>query len=278
MDPENNKRNFGEGITKGVINKSASVENQEVTEAELRQINKFTLTPLIADDVFTFKIVMGDNEIDDRNYEPFNLNALKDLQKLYIGKTVIKDHSRSANNQIARIYDTELVQDNSNKLTGAGEILTKLIAKCYMVKTSSNADLIQEIKAGIKKEVSTGCKPKHAFCSICGVDNTKDYCSHYWGREYDTVNGKKICYFTLDGAKDAYEVSFVAVPAQKRAGTTKNYCEDKTKQQMLNDENVDNVDEKEKNINLEKEKELNLRMKMLDSFLFSQNQKEKEGI
>ena len=278
MDPENNKRNFGEGITKGVINKSASVENQEVTEAELRQINKFTLTPLIADDVFTFKIVMGDNEIDDRNYEPFNLNALKDLQKLYIGKTVIKDHSRSANNQIARIYDTELVQDNSNKLTGAGEILTKLIAKCYMVKTSSNADLIQEIKAGIKKEVSTGCKPKHAFCSICGVDNTKDYCSHYWGREYDTVNGKKLCYFTLDGAKDAYEVSFVAVPAQKRAGTTKNYCEDKTKQQMLNDENVDNVNKKKKNINLEKEKELNLRMKMLDSFLFSQNQKEKEGI
>ena len=247
------------------------MQNIENNGKTLKDLQKFP-------DVFTFKIVMGDNEIDDRNYEPFNLNALKDLQKLYIGKTVIKDHSRSANNQIARIYDTELVQDNSNKLTGAGEILTKLIAKCYMVKTSSNADLIQEIKAGIKKEVSTGCKPKHAFCSICGVDNTKDYCSHYWGREYDTVNGKKLCYFTLDGAKDAYEVSFVAVPAQKRAGTTKNYCEDKTKQQMLNDENVDNVDEKEKNINLEKEKELNLRMKMLDSFLFSQNQKEKEGI
>lgn len=285
MDPENDKRNFGEGVAKGVINKSASVENQEVTDQDLAKINEFTLSPLTADEVFTFKIVMGDNEIDDRNYEPFNLNALKDLKKLYIGKTVIKDHSRSANNQIARIYDTELVQDDSNKLTGAGEILTKLIAKCYMVKTSSNADLIQEIKAGIKKEVSTGCKPKHAYCSICGVDNTKDYCSHWWGKEYDTVNGKKTCYFVLDGAKDAYEVSFVAVPAQRRAGTTKNYCEDKTKEQKPNEdiiqnENADNsnVDEQEKNINLEKEKELNLRMKMLDSFLFSQNQKEKEGI
>jgi hypothetical protein len=282
MDPENNKRNFGESIAKGVIEKSASVENQEVTEAELRQINKFTLTPLNADEVFTFKIVMGDNEIDDRNYEPFNLNALKDLKKLYVGKTVIKDHSRSANNQIARIYDTELVQDEPTKLTGAGEIYTKLIAKCYMVKTASNADLIQEIKAGIKKEVSTGCKPKHAYCSICGVDNTKDYCSHWWGKEYETVNGKKLCYFTLDGAKDAYEVSFVAVPAQPRAGTTKNYCEDKTKEQkpdedIVQDENTgnDNVDEKEKEINLEKE--LNLRCKMLDSFLFLENQKEKEG-
>ncbi len=56
---------------------------------------------------------MGDNELDDRNYEPFNLNALKDLKKLYIGKTMIKDHRRTADNQIARVYDTELVQDSS---------------------------------------------------------------------------------------------------------------------------------------------------------------------
>lgn len=271
MAPENDKRGIGEGVVKGLIQKSASVENQEVTEDELKLINKHTLSPLKAEEVFTFKIIMGDNELDDRNYEPFNLNALKDLKKLYIGKTMIKDHHRTADNQIARIYDTELVQENSTKFTGAGEIFTKLIAKCYMVKTSSNADLIQEIKAGIKKEVSTGCKPKHAYCSICGVDNTKEYCSHWWGKEYDTPNGKKICYFTLDGAKEAYEVSFVAVPAQPRAGTTKNYCEDKEKN-LEPEETTENKIEKEK----KQSKELELRMKMLDSFLFTQ--KEKEGI
>ena len=285
MDPENNKRGISENLVKGLVCKSASVESQDVTEEDLKKINKLTLSPLSAEEVFTFKVIMGDNELDDRNYEPFNLNALKDLKRLYVGKTMIKDHRRTADNQIARIYDTELLQKDTSKFTGAGEIYTQLIAKCYMVKTNSNADLIQEIKAGIKKEVSTGCKPKHAYCSICGVDNTKDYCSHWWGKEYDTVNGKKTCYFVLDGAKDAYEVSFVAVPAQRRAGTTKNYCEDKTKEQkpdenITQNENADNsnVDEKEKNINLEKEKELNIRMKMLDSFLFSQNQKEKEGI
>ena len=32
---------------------------------------------------------------------------------------------------------------------------------------------------------------------------------------------KATCYFTLDGVKEAYEVSFVAVPAQPRAGTHK---------------------------------------------------------
>lgn len=277
MDPEDNKRSIAENTTKGLICKSANVESQDVTQEDLNKINKFTLMPLTADEVFTFKIVMGDNEIDDRNFEPFNLNALKDLKRLYVGKTMIKDHSRRSDNQIARIYETELVQDEPTKMTGAGEIFTKLIAKCYMVKTPSNADLIQEIKAGIKKEVSTGCKPKHAYCSICGTDNTKTYCPHFWGREYDTANGKKICYFTLDGAKEAYEVSFVAVPAQPRAGTTKHYCEEKTKEQNIpqTEETVENNVDKQDN---DKEKELELRMKVLDSFLFTQNQKEKEGI
>lgn len=205
---------------------------------------------------------MGDNEIDDRNYEPFNLNALKDLEKLYKGKTMIKDHRRTADNQIARVYDTELVQDET-KRTGAGEIYTKLIAKCYMVKTEKNADLIAEIKAGIKKEVSTSCRAKHAYCSICGADNMKHACSHWWGKEYDTVNGKKICYFTLDGAKEAYEVSFVAVPAQPRAGTTKHY--DGTELAVQKDENIKNNEEAE----------IDLEIDNLASFLFIE--KEKDG-
>lgn len=210
--------------------KSAQVSNLEISDKELALINKFSLEPLKSDEIFTFKLIMGDNELDDRNYEPFNLNALKDLKKLYVGKTVIKDHRRRSDNQIARVYDTELKMSENGKLTGAGEIYTQLIAKCYMIKTNSNADLISEIKAGIKKEVSTGCQPKHAYCSICGLDNTKSYCSHYWGKEYDTNEGKKVCYFTLDGAKEAYEVSFVAVPAQPRAGTTKNYKVDSLKE------------------------------------------------
>lgn len=257
MDGKDIREDTHKIVETGVICKSVGVENQEVTDEELRKINKFTLTPLKTEEVFTFKLIMGDNELDDRNYEPFNLNALKDLQKLYIGKTMIKDHRRTADNQIARVYDTELQQDSS-KTTGAGELYTKLIAKCYMVKTEKNADLISEIKAGIKKEVSTSCRPKHAFCSICGVDNMKNYCSHYWGKEYETQNGKKICYFTLDGAKEAYEVSFVAVPAQPRAGTTKNYG------------GTEIIKEKNKN---NEEAEIDLRIKNLASYLFTEKEK-----
>lgn len=252
-----------EKIEKDFIFKAANVETHEVTEEDLKKINKFTLSPVTAEEVFVFKTIVGDNELDDRNFEPFNLNALKDLKKLYIGKTVIKDHRRTADNQVARIFDTELVQEAS-KSTGAGETSTKLVTKQYMIKTSSNADLIAEIKGGIKKEVSTGCKAKHVYCSICGTDNSKTYCPHYGGKEYDTVEGKKMCYFTLDGAKEAYELSLVAVPAQPRAGTTKSYGA----------KEKDFIEEKQKNNEVNKESELKLRLKALDSFLFIKNNTE----
>lgn len=209
----------------GVICKTASVSPLEVTDADLKKINKYTLSPVSADDVFIFKASIADNEQDDRNHMPFNLKSLQDLKKLYPGKTMLKDHRRMADNQIARIYDTELVQD-ANKQTELGELHTELIAKIYMIKTDSNKDLIAEIMGGIKKEVSTATVPSKMICNICGTDNMKDYCRHWPGIEYTVEDGsakgsKKRCKMLLSGAKEAYELSFVAVPAQPRAGTHK---------------------------------------------------------
>lgn len=204
----------------GMIEKAAHLEPQEVTEAELKAINKLALVPLTADQVFTFKAVLCDNELD-RTHERFNLKALQDLAKLFKGKTVIKDHRRSADNQVARIYATELVQ--SDKATASGELYTQLVARCYMVRTAGNADLIAEIQGGIKKEGSVGCAVTGSICSICGTDNAKTYCPHWPGRSYDKDGGKQVCTFTLTGARDAYEFSLVAVPAQRAAGVSKSY-------------------------------------------------------
>lgn len=204
----------------GMIEKAAHLEPQEVTEAELKAINKLALVPLTADQVFTFKAVLCDNELD-RTYERFNLKALQDLKKLFLGKTVIKDHSRRADNQVARIYATELVQ--SDKTTQSGELYTQLVARCYMVRTAGNADLIAEIQGGIKKEGSVGCAVTSSICSICGTDNAKTYCPHYPGRSYGKEGGAQVCTFTLSGARDAYEFSLVAVPAQRAAGVSKSY-------------------------------------------------------
>ena len=218
MAEKDNQRS-GAGVP-GLIHKAAQLAAQEVTEAELRAINKYAMTPLTAEDVFTFKAVLCDNEID-RDFERFSLKALQQLQKLFLGKTVIKDHTWTANNQVARIYATELVQ--SEKATKSGELYTQLVAHCYMVKTAGNADLIAEIKGGIKKEGSVGCSVSSSICSICGTDNAKSYCRHYAGRSYEKEGGPRVCTFTLDGARDAYEFSLVAVPAQKAAGVSKSY-------------------------------------------------------
>lgn len=226
MNNEKMHTNFNDPeATPGVICKVASVSPLDVSEDDLKKINKYTLSPVTAENVFIFKATIADNEQDDRNHMPFNLKALQDLKKLYPGKTMLKDHERSADNQIARIFDTELIQ-NTSKQTELGELHTELVAKIYMIKTDSNKDLIAEIMGGIKKEVSTSTVPEKMICSICGTDNMKNYCRHWPGKDYDVSDttgksSKKRCKMLLHGAKDAHELSFVAVPAQPRAGTHK---------------------------------------------------------
>lgn len=263
--------------TPGIICKTASVQPLEVTDADLKLINKYALSPLSADDVFIFKATMADNEQDDRNHMPFNLKALQDLKKLYPGKTMLKDHSRRADNQVARIYDTDLVQDAS-KQTGLGELHTELIAKIYMVKTDSNKDLIAEINGGIKKEVSTSCMPEKMICSICGTDNMSKYCRHYPGYEYTVEDGsatgtKKRCKMLLDGAKEAYELSFVAVPAQPRAGTHKSVGFTKPVPEVETEEVETKETEIETN-NHEKDLEIALRVRESESFIFVENKED----
>lgn len=203
-----------------MVKKAARVAGSELMDGQLEKINALTLRPLTSDEVFTFKVAMCDNEVD-RAAEVFPAGTLRELAPLYIGKTVISDHSRSADRQVARIFDTEVVQGTGT--TQNDEPYHQLVAYCYMLRTDTNKDLIAEIEAGIKKEVSVGCAIRSAVCSICGEDNRKSWCEHMPGKEYEG----KTCYFKLEGARDAYELSFVAVPCQPAAGTTKSYGAEK---------------------------------------------------
>lgn len=86
-----------------------------------------------------------------------------------------------------------------------------------MVRTADNETLISEIDGGIKKEVSISCSASSRKCSICGCDKALNGCAHIKGKLYNN----KISYTILDDITDAYEWSFVAVPAQVNAGVTK---------------------------------------------------------
>lgn len=206
-------------MSNGKIQKTAAIGALAVTDAELAKINAYTLDELKGDDVYLFKIGVCSNAQDtDRDNEPLTLNAVEQLGKRLKGRTVIFDHEPRAKNQVARIYET--VIERFDEPTEAGEPLTKLTAHCYMVKTETNADLIAEIKAGIKKEVSVGFCTTKTVCSVCGSAYAN--CPHQKGRVY----GGKTCRAQITDCTDAYEVSFVAVPCQIDAGTKKAYTPD----------------------------------------------------
>ena len=129
--------------------------------------------------------------------------------------------------QSARIYSAEVVTDETRK-TAHGEDYTYIKAKAYMVRTEKNKDLIAEIDAGIKKETSVGCCVKSIRCSVCGKDIKTEGCEHRKGKVY----GSKLCCYLLDEPTDAYEWSFVAVPAQKNAGVIKSFAPDKATEEL----------------------------------------------
>ena len=192
------------------------------TEKLLEQLNAFTRRTHTLDEVYLFDLILCDNEID-RDGDCFSDAALAELQKRFVGVTGIFDHNPKSANQTARIFRTEL-RTEPGRLTKAGKPYRCLVANAYMVRTEGNADLIREIDAGIKKEVSISCAAAKRICSVCGSDKAVTSCNHVKGRKY----GGKLCHTILDDITDTYEWSFVAVPAQVNAGVTKKYTESDT--------------------------------------------------
>ncbi len=198
-----------------IVKEAVGSENAAVTAQDLELIGALARKPLGAEKVYTFSVRLCDNEID-RDFERFTVPTLEQLAPMFVGKAGIFDHQWSARGQAARIYRTEIVRE-PERVTRAGDGYVWLKGYAYMVRTDSSRDLIAEIEGGIKKEVSVGCAVEHAICSVCGCDRTAVDCGHEKGREY----AGQLCWADLEGAGDAYEFSFVAVPAQPAAGVVK---------------------------------------------------------
>ena len=198
-----------------IIKETEGGQNTALNPGDLELIGALARRPMATEEVYTFSVRLCDNEID-RDFERFTVQTLEQLAPMFVGKAGIFDHQWSARGQAARIYKTELVRE-PGRLTRAGDGYVWLKGYAYMVRTEGSKDLIAEIEGGIKKEVSVGCAVEHAICSVCGCDRTQTDCGHEKGQEY----AGQLCWADLEGAKDAYEFSFVAVPAQPNAGVVK---------------------------------------------------------
>lgn len=195
------------------------IQKSAPTDDDMKKIRQFTRRELEENEIYTFNVALCDNDVD-RDFEKFSLQALKELQGLFVGKTGIFDHSMKTGDQKARIFDT-YIERIDGKSTADGEDYYCLMAKAYMLNNEENSSLINDIDAGIKKEVSVSCSMEKSICSICNADRRTKGCEHRRGKSY---NGK-LCFDVLSDATDAYEFSFVAVPAQRQAGVRKSFCQ-----------------------------------------------------
>ncbi len=203
------------------IKKAAeAVSSGTPTASQLEAINAQAKAKLTQDQVYVFSLRLCDDQLD-RDMERFDTAALPTLAKLFIGKTGIADHRWSSDAQVARIFATEVVKEDRGSY---------IKAWAYIRRGGSADEVIADIEAGIKKEVSVGCAMGRAVCSICG--NEYGSCGHQKGEHYDGV----LCCAILKEPMDAYEFSFVAVPAQKEAGVLKGLGHGKQTLKELADE------------------------------------------
>ena len=188
------------------IRKQASVLTAGTPDAEqLAKINRQAKSPLGAEEVYVFSVRLCDDQ-PDRDFERFQTQALEALAPMFVGKTGIVDHAWSSEKQVARIFEAGVEYEG-----GAAY----LKAWAYILRGEKTAELIREIEAGIKREVSVGCAMGKSICSVCGAEYGS--CTHRKGESY----GGQTCVAVLCEPVDAYEFSFVAVPAQKDAGVLK---------------------------------------------------------
>ena len=188
------------------IKKAAAVEQCGIpTESQLAKINTFAKGQLTAEQVYVFSVRLCDDQ-PDRDYERFDKAALPALAQMFVGKTGITDHRWSSDGQVARIFSTEVQEENG---------ISFIKAWAYIRRGGKAEEVIADIEAGIKKEVSVGCAMGQSVCSVCGGEYGT--CGHQKGEIYEGTE----CCAILRQPLDAYEFSFVAVPAQRGAGVLK---------------------------------------------------------
>ena len=197
-----------------------AVSSGVATAAQLEAINAQAKAKLTAEQVYVFSLRLCDDQID-RDLERFDTAALPGLAKLFIGKTGIVDHRWSSDNQVARIFAAEVVKEDR---------VSFIKAWAYIRRGGAADEVIADIEAGIKKEVSVGCAMGRAVCSVCGSEYGT--CGHLKGEHYDG----QLCCAILEEPMDAYEFSFVAVPAQPNAGVLKGLGTGKRSLKELADE------------------------------------------
>jgi len=223
------------------------------TEDQLSRINKFSMKPLSAEDVFVFRPLM----IDDQETSYVSIvhpNLLKTfMQNSCKGVGLLLSHN-SGSLPVGRTFNAELIQEYDME---TNNLCTSLYGEVYIAldrnteSGMSTTDIAKGIETGTIFDVSVGFSAKEQTCSICGGDiRSYSECPHNPGKDYsidneDGTSCVKKCQVIVgeDGKGELLELSLVYAGACDRATIVNNF----SKNNVTNDDSgtkliiVDNI-------------------------------------
>lgn len=152
-------------------------------DVDLEKINRHTLEPVAASEIFTFSGHCSNDRLDSHftRMDPMTTlrNYAEDLQN---GVSLQEGHNVYVN-PYGRSYDGELTtlgDENgvSNAVRGSWYIMRNI-----MVNGNKTDDSIRQIKAGIIRDMSVGFSGGSYRCGSCGKDLYNSDCPHIPGLE-----------------------------------------------------------------------------------------------
>jgi hypothetical protein len=150
---------------------------------DLARIAAFTVEPVDAERLYVREMRLC-NDGYDREWERIPAAYLERLAQTLPGKSFLPNHNHREF-ALGRFYAAELQQDGGR---------TFLHCRFYMLRTEDNAELRDQIDAGVRNHVSVGFCYDQLICDLCGRDYygvTRDasgellWCRHYAGRMYE---------------------------------------------------------------------------------------------
>lgn len=210
-------------------------------DADLEKINRHTLEPVAASEIFTFSGHCSNDRLDSHftRMDPMTTlrNYAEDLQN---GVSLQEGHNVYVN-PYGRSYDGELTtlgDENgvSNAVRGSWYIMRNIL-----VNGNKTDDSIRQIKAGIIRDMSVGFSEGSYRCGSCGKDLFNSDCPHIPGLEDE--NGRMSFAWIVDAR--LREVSTVY------KGSTPNAYIDKAREYMQQGQmELDNVHKLEQQFNV----------------------------
>jgi hypothetical protein len=144
--------------------KMAMGQGAECTPEMLEKINRFTLTPLKAEDVYVRKLLLAHNCID-RDNERFPETMLDQFATTIVGKSLLVAHNRkeTGSGLFFDAFTEEITPEQFKSLTGESLRMPDGMERCkclwawfYTLKTPGSEEWLKWIDGGIIRHCSIG--------------------------------------------------------------------------------------------------------------------------